>query len=139
MNSSFSNPGRATAATLALAMALMGAAPTVAFCQAMCLPAQAQTAHPAASAPAHHHQSHASQSRQPVSVLMGSLACKTLVQVALLRRQDAMAADRQVETAAAVDTVIPSLDWPANRNSASRFPDRHGPPLTAPPLVPLRV
>ncbi|MGH9577113.1 MAG: hypothetical protein ACRD3R_06720 [Terriglobales bacterium] len=130
---------RATAATLTLAMALVGTAPTLAFCQVMCFPAKAQATHHSAPAVAHHHPSDASQTHRQVAALKDSSACKSLAQVALLRTQNALGGGRQLATTAATEVVNPSQEAPASPRLAARFPDRQGPPVTASPVVPLRV
>jgi len=129
---------RATAATLALAFALMGVAPTLAFCQAMCLPAGAQAAHQAAATAGHHHPSQATGSHATDSVLKDNAACKTLAQVALLSRPKAVASEHPVDAVAAADIAHRGHEVPAISSSLLNH-DRHGPPVTAPPSVPLRV
>jgi hypothetical protein len=134
-----SKPMRAMTATLTLAMALMSAAPSFAFCQTMCLPVETQVAHHGAPPAAHHHQSHAAQSHTPDMVLQDNAACKSVIQVALLRQNESRTIDRQVETAAPSDGQDRSFAISPASASDLHFPDRHGPPALSPPLVPLRV
>jgi hypothetical protein len=126
---------RAAAATLALAVAFMGAAPTLAFCQAMCLPATTPAHHQVA--PAHHHSSHASTPRSDL-LLKDNAGCKSEVQAALLRRQDSRAVERWVGTVAAASLQLPFFLMSAMTQD-SVVSDETGPPDSSPLRTPLRV
>ena len=130
---------RATAATLTLALALMGIAPNRAICQTLCASAEARTGHHAARVTTHHHPSHTARTHDPTSLLRDNSGCKSLVQVSLLRRQVAQGVKRPVATAIAAQGMNPELEVPVSLRDAFRYPDRHGPQVTATSVVPLRV
>jgi hypothetical protein len=131
----FHPPLRTCAATLALAVAFMSAAPTLAFCQATCLPAAAPAHHQAASA--HHHLSHAAVHSSDF-LLKDNAACKSEVQAALRRKQDSRTVERHAGKVAIVKVQVLSSRI-STSHSGSSVLDQHGPPAFSPPLVRLRV
>ena len=127
------------AAAMTVAVLLVGMAPNLAFCQIKCHPGEAPATHHAAPVASHHHQSHAAQSHNPVSTLEGNSGCKSLAQVSLLRKQEALAAERSAAPTATPDPPSSAYEAPVSFTLVSRFTDRHGPPVALTPVVPLRV
>ncbi len=120
-----------------LMMVLASAGTSVAFCEAICVPAQTP-AHHAAQVAVHAH-AHAAQPSAPASAVENGSGCKTLAQVSLLRRRSTLSAQGQSASAPAPDDFSHFCEAALDFARASRLEDRHGPPVALSPVVPLRV
>jgi len=128
---------RATAAAMMLIMVLASAGTSLAFCEVMCVPAEAPSHH--ALQLAVHAHAHGAQSSAPTSTMEKGWGCKTLAQVSLLRRRSTLSADRQTAPATTPDASRRVHEMPGNLPVVLRFTDLHGPPMKATLLAPLRV